>query len=124
VHSRPEWWQAAGDRDQHGIDQWVDRNEWDCALHATKSAIHGLTKVWAAEHGPSGIRVSTIAPGPTSTENVEKMKQYLQPIIDGIPSRQFSTPEQIGAAAVFLASDDAINIHSSTLSVGGGFAAV
>lgn len=68
---------------------------------ATKSAIHGLTKAWAAEYDPSGIRVNTIAPGPTLTENVEKMKQYLQPMIDTIPSRQFSTREQIGAAAVW-----------------------
>ncbi len=71
-----------------------------------------------------GQRSTARRRGPTSTENVEKMKQYLQPIIDGIPSRQFSTPKQIGVAAVFLASDDAINIHGSTLSVGGGFAAV
>src|SRR3984957_1284350 len=70
---------------------------------ATKSAVHGLTRALAAEDGPVGIRVNAIAPGPTLTD---------------------ITPAQIGATAVFLASDDAANIHGAIIPVDGGFTAI
>ena len=91
---------------------------------ATKHAIHGLTKAWAAEYGPAGVRVNTVAPGPTLTETVSTHRAYLEDLIAAIPSRQFSTPEQVAAAVVFLASDDAANIHGATLSVDGGWTTI
>ncbi|MET9242474.1 glucose 1-dehydrogenase [Nonomuraea sp. NPDC003709] len=95
------------------------------ALYSTtKAAVHSLTKSWADEYGPSGVRVNTVAPGPTFTEKVAAMAEYLAPMIAAIPSRRPSTPEEVAKAVVFLAGDDAANIHGATLSVDGGRAAV
>jgi NAD(P)-dependent dehydrogenase (short-subunit alcohol dehydrogenase family) len=91
---------------------------------ATKSAIHSLTKSWAAEYGPSGVRVNTVAPGPTLTERNAALADHLAPLIARMPSRRMSSLDEVAQAVVFLASDDASNIHGSTLSVDGGFSAV
>jgi NAD(P)-dependent dehydrogenase (short-subunit alcohol dehydrogenase family) len=91
---------------------------------ASKATIHSLTKSWAAEFGPFGVRVNTVAPGPTLTPTVVDMQEYLAPFIATMPSRRASTPEEVAAAVVFLASDDASNIHGATLSVDGGRAVV
>lgn len=95
------------------------------ALYSTtKAAIHSLTKSWADEYGPMGVRVNTVAPGPTFTEKVAAMEEHLAPMIARIPSRRPSTPEEVAKAVVFLTSDDASNIHGATLSVDGGRAAI
>ena len=91
---------------------------------ATKTAIHSLTKSWAAEYGPSGVRVNTVAPGPTTTERNVAFADHIAPLIARVPSRRMSTLEEVAKAVLFLASDDASNIHGSTLSVDGGFSAV
>ena len=91
---------------------------------ATKSAVHGLTRALAAEYGPVGIRVNAIAPGPTLTDIVQSHRDFLDPLIATLPSRGYSTPAQIGATAVFLASDDAANIHGAVIPVDGGFTAI
>ncbi|HEV2639836.1 MAG TPA: SDR family oxidoreductase [Actinocrinis sp.] len=91
---------------------------------ATKATIHSLTKSWAAEYGPLGVRVNTVAPGPTITEKTAQLADRLKPILDQAPSRRASTPAEIAAAVVFLAGDGAANIHGATLSVDGGLAAV
>jgi NAD(P)-dependent dehydrogenase (short-subunit alcohol dehydrogenase family) len=91
---------------------------------ATKAAIHSLTKSWAAEYGPSGVRVNTVAPGPTITPILAAHADRIQRIIARAPSQRPSTPEEIAAAVVFLVSDDAANIHGATLSVDGGLTAV
>lgn len=89
---------------------------------ATKATIHSLTKSWANEYGPAGVRVNTVAPGPTVTRRTAAMTDRLAPMIAKIPSRRPSDPAEIAAAVVFLASDEAANIHGATLSVDGGMA--
>jgi NAD(P)-dependent dehydrogenase (short-subunit alcohol dehydrogenase family) len=94
---------------------------------ATKATIHSLTKSWAAEFGPYGVRVNTVAPGPTLTERVigsPMIQAAIAPMLAGMPSRRASTLAEIAAAVVFLASDDASNIHGATLAVDGGRMAV
>jgi NAD(P)-dependent dehydrogenase (short-subunit alcohol dehydrogenase family) len=90
---------------------------------ATKAAIHSFTASWADEYGPSGVRVNAVAPGPIATDRALEFADHVAPVLARIPSRRMSTPDEVAAAVVFLASDDAANIHGVTLSVDGGWAA-
>lgn len=91
---------------------------------ANKAAIHSFTASWADEYGPLGVRVNAVAPGPIATERQEEYADHIRPVLDRLPSRRTSTPQEVAAAVVFLASDDAANIHGTVLSVDGGWAAV
>jgi NAD(P)-dependent dehydrogenase (short-subunit alcohol dehydrogenase family) len=91
---------------------------------STKAAVHSLTKSWAAEYGPLGVRVNAVAPGPIGTERVLAVADHIAPALERLPSRRMSTPEEVAAAVVFLAGAEAANIHGVVLSVDGGWAAV
>ncbi|HEX2401895.1 MAG TPA: glucose 1-dehydrogenase [Mycobacterium sp.] len=91
---------------------------------ANKAAIHSFTQSWADEYGPSGVRVNAVAPGPIATERQEQFADHVAPMLARIPSRRMSTPAEVAASVVFLASDDAANIHGAVLTVDGGWAAV
>ena len=91
---------------------------------ANKAAVHSFTQSWAAEYGPFGVRVNAVAPGPIATERQAQFADHVAPLLARIPSRRMSTPAEVAAAVVFLASDDAANIHGAVLSVDGGWAAV
>jgi NAD(P)-dependent dehydrogenase (short-subunit alcohol dehydrogenase family) len=91
---------------------------------ATKAAIHSLTKSWAAEYGPLGVRVNTVAPGPTATERNLAFADRIAPIIERTPSRRMGTSEGVGQAVAFLVSDEASTINGATLSVDGGLSAI
>jgi NAD(P)-dependent dehydrogenase (short-subunit alcohol dehydrogenase family) len=90
---------------------------------ATKAAIHSFTKSWADEYGPAGVRVNAVAPGPIGTERQAEFADHIAPVLSRLPSRRMSTPEEVAAAVLFLASDDAANVHGAILSVDGGWAA-
>jgi NAD(P)-dependent dehydrogenase (short-subunit alcohol dehydrogenase family) len=91
---------------------------------ANKAAIHSFTQSWADEYGPSGVRVNAVAPGPIATERHKEFADHVAPVLARIPSRRASTPEEVAATVVFLASDEAANVHGAILSVDGGWAAV
>jgi len=88
-----------------------------------KAILHSFTKSWADEYGPSGVRVNAVAPGPISTERAKEFAEHVAPMLASIPSRRMTTPEEVAASVVFMASDDAANIHGAILSVDGGWAA-
>ena len=90
---------------------------------STKAAVHSLTKSWAAEYGPSGVRVNAVAAGPIATERALEAAGHVAPVLVRIPSRRMSTPEEVASSVAFLASEDAGNIHGAILSVDGGWAA-
>lgn len=90
---------------------------------ATKASLHSLTKSWAAEYGPSGVRVNAVAPGPIATERSEEFADAVAPILDRLPSRRMSTIAEVAAAVAFLAGPAAGNIHGAILSVDGGWSA-
>jgi NAD(P)-dependent dehydrogenase (short-subunit alcohol dehydrogenase family) len=91
---------------------------------ANKAVMHSFTRSWAAEFGPSGVRVNAVAPGPIATERADEYADHVAPVLARIPSRRMSTPEEVAASVVFLASDDSANVHGVVLSVDGGWAAV
>ncbi len=91
--------------------------------NSTKAAVHSLTKSWAAEYGPAGVRVNAVAPGPIATERAAESADHVAPVLARIPSRRMSTPDEVAAAVLFLASDEAANTHGAVLSVDGGWAA-
>jgi NAD(P)-dependent dehydrogenase (short-subunit alcohol dehydrogenase family) len=91
---------------------------------ATKAALHSLTKSWAAEFGPHGIRVNTVAPGPTLTGRNEAQQETLAPLLAAVPTGRMSTPREVAAAVRFLVSDDSANINGATLTIDGGYTAL
>ncbi len=88
---------------------------------ASKSGIIGMTKVWARELGPKGIRVNAVAPGFIKTEMVAAMPQnVLETMESKTPLRRLGRPEDIANAYAFLASEDASFVNGAVLSVDGG----
>jgi NAD(P)-dependent dehydrogenase (short-subunit alcohol dehydrogenase family) len=91
---------------------------------STKAALTLLTKAWAAEYGPQGVRVNAIAPGPTRTPGTEAMGDGLSDIVTTVPLNRPATAEEIAAAALFLGSDEASYVNGAVLAVDGGRTAV
>src|SRR5437870_10847009 len=91
---------------------------------SSKAAINLLTKVWAAEYGPSGVRVNAVSPGPTRTEGTEAMGEGLEKLAAEAPAGRPATPDEIAEAIVFLATDRASFIHGAKLAVDGGRSAI
>jgi 3-oxoacyl-[acyl-carrier protein] reductase len=91
---------------------------------ATKGAINMMTQVLAAELGPKGIRVNTVAPGSTRTDmNSEvsgKTKEEEQKEMELTPLGRIGTPEDIADATAFLATDDSRWVTGTWLDVSGG----
>jgi NAD(P)-dependent dehydrogenase (short-subunit alcohol dehydrogenase family) len=90
---------------------------------ASKAALHSLTKSWAAEWSQFGVRVNTVAPGPTATERNAAHADQLGPLIDKIPTRRMSELSEVAAVVSFLAGDDASHVYGATIAVDGGMAA-
>jgi NAD(P)-dependent dehydrogenase (short-subunit alcohol dehydrogenase family) len=93
------------------------------AYGSTKGAVETLTRSWAAEFGAHGVRVNAISPGVTF-DDAHPVAELAGPMMDTSPLGRLVTPDAIARAAVFLASDDATDIHGSVLDVDGGRASV
>ena len=106
------------------------------AYVAAKHGVVGVTKVTALETAGQGITCNAICPGWVRTPLVEKQitaiaeqKKISQEdaakdlLSEKQPSLQFVTPEQLGAAAVFLASPGAAQMTGTTMSLDGGWTA-
>ncbi|CAI3938027.1 NAD(P)-dependent dehydrogenase [Commensalibacter communis] len=90
---------------------------------ASKAGVIGLTKVLALEWGPSNINVNSISPTVVLTAMGKTV--WAGAVGDEfkakIPSRRFAEPDQIAAAAVYLASSEASIINGANLVIDGGF---
>jgi 2-deoxy-D-gluconate 3-dehydrogenase len=93
---------------------------------ASKSGVAGLTKLLANEWAASGINVNAIAPGYFATNNTAALQADAKrnaEIIGRIPAGRWGNPEDLGGAAVFLASSAASYVHGIILPVDGGWLA-
>lgn len=91
---------------------------------STKAALVLLTKSWAAEFGPQGVRVNAVSPGPTRTEGTAAMGEGLDALAAQGPAGRPGTPEEVAEAIVFLATDASAFVHGAVLPVDGGRIAV
>jgi NAD(P)-dependent dehydrogenase (short-subunit alcohol dehydrogenase family) len=91
---------------------------------STKAALGLLTKAWAAEFGPSGVRVNAVSPGPTRTEGTEQFGDNLDHLASLAPAGRTAAPEEIAAAVAYLVGDDATFVQGAILNVDGGRRAV
>lgn len=88
---------------------------------ATKAGVIGLTKSWAKEFGPKGIRVNAVAPGFIVTDMTAKVPQKVLDLMESrTPLRKLGKPEDIANAYLYLASDEAGYVNGTILSVDGG----
>ena len=93
---------------------------------ASKSGLAGLTKLLANEWASKGVNVNAIAPGYFVTNNTEALRQdegRSREILGRIPAGRWGRPEDLGGAAVFLASSASDYVHGAILPVDGGWLA-
>jgi 3-hydroxybutyrate dehydrogenase len=111
-------------------------SEHKVAYVSAKHGIIGLTKVIALENANDGITCNAICPGWVLTPLVKKQiedrakangtsveHEEVELLKEKQPMHSFSTPEQLGALAVFLCSDSAATITGTSLPVDGGWVA-
>ena len=90
---------------------------------ATKSAIIGMTKVWAMELGRYNITVNCIAPGFITTAMTEAMPEEVRKqTIPNIPLGKWGVPNDIANGYLYLASDEASFVSGICLTIDGGAA--
>ncbi|UJR81977.1 SDR family NAD(P)-dependent oxidoreductase [Sandaracinus amylolyticus] len=85
---------------------------------SSKGAVETLTRAWAAELGASGVRVNAISPGVVHEESDSPHPGDV--MMRGTPAGTSGSPEAIGNAAVYLASEEASFVHGIVLDVDGG----
>ncbi|MFI6061837.1 SDR family NAD(P)-dependent oxidoreductase [Streptomyces sp. NPDC051286] len=86
---------------------------------STKGAVETLTRAWAAEFGPLGVRVNAISPGVVQTPAPGETHPG-EVMMNGTPAGRMGTPDAIASAAVYLASDESSFVHGIVLDVDGG----
>jgi len=87
---------------------------------AAKAGLIGLTKTVSHEVARRGVTVNAVAPGFIDTEMTKDLPES---VIEAVPARRAGTPEEVGAAVRFLASENAGYVTGTTLFVDGGLSA-
>jgi NAD(P)-dependent dehydrogenase (short-subunit alcohol dehydrogenase family) len=98
---------------------------------ATKAAVRSFARTWTTDLKSRGIRVNAISPGTIDTPGLNNLlasgeagQERKKMISTAIPLGRLGKPDEIAAAVVFLASDDASYITGTELFIDGGFAQV
>jgi len=88
---------------------------------ASKAGVIGMTKVWAREFGKRGVTVNAVAPGFIATDMTKGMpEKILAGMVERTPVGRMGQPQDVAAAYLFLASDEASFINGHVLGVDGG----
>ena len=93
---------------------------------ASKSGVAGITRLLANEWASKGVNVNAIAPGYIATRNTAALRDdetRNREILSRIPAGRWGAPEDLGGAAVFLASSASDYVHGAVLPVDGGWLA-
>ena len=91
-----------------------------CLYPTSKYAVNGLTRSLSRELGPFGIRVNAVAPGITRTDMLSVLPdEMIKPLIERIPLRKITEPQDIANAYLYLASDLASCVSGAILPVDG-----
>jgi NAD(P)-dependent dehydrogenase (short-subunit alcohol dehydrogenase family) len=105
----------------------ADAAEPSAHYNASKAGVLALTRQMAAEWAPYGIRANAVCPGVIDTPMLRMMDDpaagaaYLR---TGVPQGRLGSAEEVAAAVVFLASDDASYLTGATVPVDGGVTAI
>ncbi|MCX8279093.1 SDR family oxidoreductase [Phyllobacterium sp. 0TCS1.6C] len=92
---------------------------------ATKAAVRSFTRTWANELASKGIRVNVVSPGPTDTAMMAGTSQEVRDALASmIPLGRMGRPDEVAAAALFLASDESSFTTGAEIAVDGGMAQV
>lgn len=88
---------------------------------ATKAGVVGLTKTWARELGPRGIRVNAVVPGAIETSILATVPaEVRERIMESCWLRRIGRPEEVATVYAFLASDEASYVNGAVVEVSGG----
>lgn len=102
----------------------INRPQHAASYMASKGAVHMLTKALAAEWAKDGVRVNALAPGYVGTEMTLKMRErpeLFNTWLDMTPMGRCGEPDEIAAAALFLASPASSYMTGSIVSIDGGY---
>src|SRR5271165_4627763 len=94
------------------------------AYGASKAALESLTEAWTAEYAAQGVRINTVAPGPTRTPAAAAVGERFDAFASSTPAGRGATPDEIANAITFLASEQASYIYGAILPADGGRTAV
>ncbi|MFE8950336.1 SDR family NAD(P)-dependent oxidoreductase [Streptomyces sp. NPDC007856] len=91
---------------------------------SSKAALNLLTKAWAAEFGPHGVRVNAVEPGPTRTGGTAAMGENLDALAAQAPAGRPAEAREIAEAIAYLVGDTASFVQGAIVPVDGGRTAV
>lgn len=103
------------------LGQW---QTMEAAYAASKAAVHVFTKAVGTQYADRGIRCNSVHPGPIETEMAKAVlaadPAVLARRLERVPMRRLGRPEEVAAAVLFLASDEASYITAAELAIDGG----